>query len=90
MTKRYFRSHYKHLYKTYWFKYLSSLVAAIYIYFLMICNLIGFGYGVDKIEIVINKIFDSMPELIFSLIVVVSAVNLMFYKRNMENNKLNY
>ena len=56
----------------------------------MICNLIGFGYGVDKIEIVINKIFDSMPELIFSLIVVVSAVNLMFYKRNMENNKLNY
>jgi hypothetical protein len=56
----------------------------------MICNLIGFGYGADKMETVINKIFESVPELIFSLLVVVSAVNLMFYKRNMENNKLNY
>jgi len=49
MIKRYFRKNHSNLYKKHWFKYLSGFAAAIYIYLLMICNLVGFGYGADQI-----------------------------------------
>lgn len=65
-------------------------MSAVYIYFLIICNLIGFGYGKGKIQIVIEKLNGSYFELVFSLFVVMNAVMLMFYQRNVEKNKRNY
>ncbi len=56
VIKRYFRKNYKNLFKQNWFKYLSCFASAIYIYLLIICNLIGFGYGADSIPLIINKL----------------------------------
>ena len=60
LIKRYFRSKKKHLFGKYWFKYLSGVISAIYIYFLIICNLIGFGYGIGKIPLVLEKLSNNI------------------------------
>ena len=45
LVKRYFRKNHPELFSKNWFKYLTCFESAIYIYFFIICNLIGFGYG---------------------------------------------
>jgi D-alanyl-lipoteichoic acid acyltransferase DltB (MBOAT superfamily) len=84
IIKRYFRKNKKHLFSKFWFKYLACFTSSIYIYFLIICNLIGFGYGLDKTFIVLDKLKNNIPDLIFSIFTVMNAVMLMFYQRNQE------
>jgi D-alanyl-lipoteichoic acid acyltransferase DltB (MBOAT superfamily) len=45
LIKRYARRSLKKYYKLQWFKYLSALCSAVYIYFLVFSNIVGFGYG---------------------------------------------
>jgi len=45
LIKRYARKNLHHLFKEHWFKYIAALASAIYIYFLVFSNIIGFGYG---------------------------------------------
>ena len=55
-AKRYFKKYYGHLYHKYWFKYFCSVVCAVYIYLICLANLVGFGYGYEKANILFEKI----------------------------------
>lgn len=56
VVKRYFSARYRHLYPKMWFKYFSALVSAVYIYFICLANLIGFGFGHEKAYVLMEKI----------------------------------
>jgi succinate dehydrogenase hydrophobic anchor subunit len=71
----------KEYFPLWWFKYLSALLSAIYIYCLVFSNIIGFGYGADKLYLLWDRIKQEWMQLLWSLLVVSSAVILMFYQR---------
>ncbi len=83
VIKRYFRKNKKHLYTKYWFKYIAGFVSSIYIHFLVICNCIGFGYGMGKMELVFDKIITEYTTIIWSVFVVTVPTLCMFHKRNL-------
>jgi hypothetical protein len=55
MVKKIFRQKYSHLFSQYWFKYLSAFAGALYINMMCIANIIGFGFGLEGVWIVLNK-----------------------------------
>lgn len=83
LIKRYARTHLKHLFKEHWFKYISAFTSAIYIYFLVFANIIGFGYGQHKLNILLQKIMEEWPSVVWSIAVLTSAVLMMFYQRSL-------
>ena len=89
-AKRFFSSNFRHLYPKMWFKYFSAVVSAVYIYFICIANLIGFGFGHEKSYILLEKLVKEWPSTIYSVIVLSSAVTIMFYIRHREGNTRNY
>ena len=50
LIKRYVKRKYSYLFQYHWFKYICALSAAIYIYILILTNIIGFGYGLNKLS----------------------------------------
>lgn len=56
LIKRHARKSWRELFGQHWFKYLAAVFSAIYIYFLVFSNIIGFGYGVDKLYLIGEKI----------------------------------
>ncbi len=56
LIKRYARKTLKAYFPLLWFKYLSALLSAIYIYCLVFSNIIGFGYGSDKLYLLWGRI----------------------------------
>lgn len=54
--KRYARNHLGHLYPKQWFKYLSALASSAYIYLLVLCNILGFANGREKLDIFWEKV----------------------------------
>lgn len=55
-----------------------------------IANLIGFGYGVDGVMIVLNKMKEEVWALVGTLVFVSSGVMMMFYQRHLEKEDLGY
>jgi len=49
IIKKIVRKNYSQLYERQWFKYLCALVAATYIYLLVLANIVGFGYGMSQL-----------------------------------------
>lgn len=88
--KRIVRQKYNHLYAEYWFKYLCSFVGAIYVNLMCIANIIGFGLGFDGVTVVLKKMSeDWVTECVIILIIMV-AINVMFFVRFMEKDDLGY
>lgn len=56
IIKKYIHVHYPFLFSNHIFKYVCALTAAIYIYFLVLANIIGFGYGINKLSLFWDKI----------------------------------
>ena len=56
IIKRYVERKYEFLYPSHWFKYLCAFTAAIYIYFLVLTNIVGFGYGLEELPFLWIKI----------------------------------
>lgn len=81
LIKRHARNNWRELFGLHWFKYLAAVSSAIYIYFLVFSNIVGFGYGVDKLYLISEKIQQEWKELLWSIFVLTSAVILMFYQR---------
>jgi D-alanyl-lipoteichoic acid acyltransferase DltB (MBOAT superfamily) len=90
MIKKYFRKYKRHWYNTYWLKYVAGFVSSIYIHFLIICNCIGFGYGVGQMELVLEKIQNEYQTIIGSIFIVMIPTLCMFHIRNLEGNMKNY
>jgi D-alanyl-lipoteichoic acid acyltransferase DltB (MBOAT superfamily) len=87
LVKRYARCHWKDLFSKTWFKYLSAFASSIYIYLLVISNIIGFGYGAENAYLLLQKIGDEWASVVWSISVLTCAVMLMFYQRKMEGDK---
>jgi hypothetical protein len=90
LIKRHARRYWKRQFQLSWFKYLAAFSSAVYIYFLVLSNIVGFGYGVDKLYLIWEKIQREWLELIWSVLVLVSAVILMFYQRFIEGGDKNF
>jgi protein-cysteine N-palmitoyltransferase HHAT len=90
LIKRYARQSLGNYFPLHWFKYLAALSSAIYIYFLVFSNIVGFGYGVDKLYLIWEKIQREWAELLWSIAVLISAVILMFYQRATEDGNKNF
>lgn len=83
LIKRYFRKNQRNFYGKIWFKYLAGLVSSLYIHFLVICNCIGFGYGMGKMSMEIDKISEEYKTIVWSVILVTFPTLCMFHKRNL-------
>jgi hypothetical protein len=55
-----------------------------------IANLIGFGYGVDGVKIVLQKMQEETGALIGTIAFVSSGVMMMFYQRSQEKEDKGY
>jgi D-alanyl-lipoteichoic acid acyltransferase DltB (MBOAT superfamily) len=81
IIKKIIRNKYSHLYQKQTFKYLCALIAAAYIYFLVLANIIGFGYGISQLALLWEKAKSQWVQLLWGWLAVASCVILMFYKR---------
>ena len=90
LAKSYFRRHHKELFKEQWFTYLCAFGGGCYIYLMCIANLVGFGYGYEGLLVVLRKMVEEPLMLVASLATLTSAVILMFYVRDNEEEDLGY
>jgi len=90
LIKRYVKTKHAYLFKYHWFKYLCAFASSVYIYFLILTNIVGFGYGYDQLPLLWERIVNEWIWLLWSLVIVTSCVILMFYKRHLEDNRKNY
>ena len=90
IIKQKLRQNYPHLYQSQWFKYLCAVVGASYIYVLVLANIIGFGYGIKHLSLLWEKLQEQWLQLVWGVGAVASCVVLMFYKRAIEKDQLDY
>ena len=55
LIKRYMKKNYAYLFQYHWFKYVCALTSAVYIYFLILTNIVGFGYGLENVSLLWEK-----------------------------------